>query len=297
VDDKEKLKRFAAERAEQLKAGIRMQADTGKEVRSLLVKTQKEIAQILSGAPSDYKRWQLGELQRAVEQALAEFNAGGNATLQSGLSGSWQQGQLLIDAPLKAASLDISADLIAIDNRRLLAMRRFTTETIADVTAKLANSINSELARAAIGIQSPFEAAQAIAGKLQTGGLDRAGTIVRHQLGTAFSTAAQERQEQAVTILPGLKKQWRRSGKTHSRIEHDLIDGQIRDVDKPFELPNGIKLMHPRDPSAPIGETIHCGCTSIPWMESWEVKTPGRLAFTKAETDANKAKRLIADAF
>lgn len=297
MNDRQKASRFAAARLERMRAGIRLQADTAAEVRAALIKAQADIAAILSGAPTDYKAWQLGQLQHSVKLALAELNASANGTLQRGLGSSWQAGQSLIDAPLSAAGVDIAADLVAIDTRRLMAMRRFTTERISDVSVKLANAINSELAQAAIGVQSPFEAAQVIAGKLQTGGLDRANVIVRHQLGTAFSTAAQERQEQAAVIMPGLKKQWRRSGKTHSRIEHDLIDGQVRDVDKPFDLPNGVQLMHPRDPEGPIGETINCGCTSLPWVESWEVMRPGRQAFSKEELDANRAKRMVADAF
>ena len=77
----------------------------------------------------------------------------------------------------------------------------------------------------------------------------------------AFSVATQERQTQAAEILPGLKKQWRRSGKVHSRTAHDLADGQIVDVDKPFMV-GGVPLMYPRDPKAPAKETINCGCVS-----------------------------------
>jgi len=296
MNDRERAKRFAAERERRLREGIRLTADTGKEVRAQLVKAQKDIAEILSGAPTDYRRWQLVQLQQSVARALAELEAGANAALQSGLSSTWTAGVAVIDGPLASAAVDISADLFAIDNRRLLAMRRFTTDRIKDVTVKLANSINSELAQAAIGTQTPFEAAQKIAGKLQTGGLDRAATITRHQLGTAFSTAAQERQEQAAAILPGLRKQWRRSGKTHSRIEHDLIDGQVREVDKPFDLPDGTKLMHPRDPAGPAKHTINCGCSSIPFMESWDVMRPGRQDFTPEEIAANRQKRMIANA-
>lgn len=49
---------------------------------------------------------------------------------------------------------------------------------------------------------------------------------MRTELGRAFSAAAQERMEAASKIVPGLKKQWRRSGKLHPRIHHDLADGR-----------------------------------------------------------------------
>jgi uncharacterized protein with gpF-like domain len=92
-----------------------------------------------------------------------------------------------------------------------------------------------------------------------------------------------------------MKKQWRRSGKLHSRPEHDAADGQIVDVDKPF-IVGGVALMFPRDPAAPIGETINCGCESLPWMESWEMSTPGRKPFTEDEMAGNPFRRALQDA-
>jgi len=295
MDDAEKQKRFAAARAERLKEDVRLQRAASAEVREELIRAQKNIIEILSGAPSDFRKWQLGALQESVKRALDELTVAANAPVQSGLGTAWQAGQALIDAPLAAASIDLSAHLMDIDTRRLLAMRNFSLDRIRDVSSELQRKIGSELAQAAIGTQTPFEAAQRIAEKLD-GGLKRSLTITRHQLGTAFASAAQERQAQAVEIVPGLQKQWRRSGKTHSRIEHDLIDGQIRDVDKPFRLGNGVELMHPRDPAAPVGETINCGCSSIPYMAHWKMTTPARLQFSQDELNQNPTKRMIRDA-
>ncbi len=80
----------------------------------------------------------------------------------------------------------------------------------------------------------------------------------------------------------GARSQWRRSGKLRARINHDAIDGQIREVDKPFAV-GGASLMYPRDPAGPAAETINCGCQSLPWMESWEVGNPGRKPFSDEE--------------
>ncbi len=68
--------------------------------------------------------------------------------------------------------------------------------------------------------------------------------------------------EQAAGVLPGLKKQWRRSGKPGSRIAHDAVDGQIREAARPFSV-GGATLMYPRDPAGPAAETINCGCQSL----------------------------------
>lgn len=295
--DAERAKRFAKARTERLKAGIDLQRDTAGEVKKQLAKAERDIKNMLAAAPSDYKQWQLGQLQQSVKRALIAIEPASDHAMQSGLNAAWSAGRNLIDSPLAAAGLDISADLVGIDTRKLLAMRAFTTDRVRDVTAKLVNRINSELALTVIGTQTPFEATTRVASILQTGGVKRAGMLVRTQLGQAFSVAAQERKVQAAVIVPGLQKQWRRSGKLHSRYEHDAIDGQIRDVDKPFNLPNRVALMHPRDPDAPVGEIINCGCSSIPYMSSWQVARPGRLPVTEEERSGSRGKRLIADAF
>ncbi len=52
-------------------------------------------------------------------------------------------------------------------------------------------------------------------------------------------------------------------------ISTECRNGQQVPVDKPFRLYDGrIKLMYPRDPSGPPGETINCGCLWIIVPES-----------------------------
>ncbi len=87
---------------------------------------------------------------------------------------------------------------------------------------------------------------------------------------------------QAAEALPGLRKQWRRSGALKARVTHDLADSQIRPVDEPFEV-GGETLTFPRGPAGSPGNTINRGCQSLPWMESWEVRDPGRRAFADEE--------------
>ena len=48
------------------------------------------------------------------------------------------------------------------------------------------------------------------------------------------------------------------------------MDGQLRDVDEAYTTPEGLELAYPRDPTAPPGETVNCGCQSLPYMASWE---------------------------
>jgi hypothetical protein len=296
MTEDEKTAAFNKAKRSQLRAGIRIQRDTAAEVQRLLKQAENDINTALANEPTDFKQFHLTALRQAVQKALRQFQPGATDALHSGADQSWAGGVALIDAPLSAAGIDLTGHLVSIDVRKLTAMKSFLTGRVTDITAQLANRINAELGATAIGTQTPFEAATKVS-QIIEGGMGRAHTIVRTELGRAFSTAAQDRHEQAVQVVPGMKKQWRRSGKLHSRFSHDAIDGQIRDVDKPFDLEGGVKLMFPRDPNGPAKEIINCGCTSLPYMASWEVIRPGRQAFSDEEIAASRSKRDLASGF
>ncbi|MHC4109121.1 MAG: hypothetical protein ACYSTY_13660 [Planctomycetota bacterium] len=227
-----------------------------------------------AGAVTEFQAFFLPQQERAVQNALNEFETGATRALNGAAGQSWQAGQDLVDEPIAAGGVRIAAVLPEIDTRQLVAMRTFMTGRIKDISVTVANRINSELGLIAIGAQTPGEAVGKIEGLVE-GGRARAITITRTELGRAFSVANQERLEQARESLPGLKKQWRKSGKLHSRAHHDAIDGQVREVEERFVLGNGVPIRFPRDPRAPAAETINCGCEQLPFMETWEVSDPG----------------------
>lgn len=278
-----------------LKLRTQLLRGTAGEITSLLKGSLAEIKTILASQPSDYQRWQLPQLKRSIESALDEFERGGARALSDGARQAFAAGQSLVDDPIEAGGVRIAAVLPELDTRQLAAMRTFMVDRIGDISSTTARRIAGELGLVTIGAESPGDAIGNIA-DLVEGGRTRAITIVRTEVGRAFSVAADERMTQAAEILPGLKKQWRRSGKIHSRLHHDSIDGQIRDQDAPFTLGNGVQIMFPRDPAAPVGETINCGCESLPYMESWDVKNPGRVPFTDRELQLSQTKRDLHDA-
>jgi uncharacterized protein with gpF-like domain len=173
-------------------------------------------------------------------------------------------------------------------------LRSFTTSRIKDIGVQSLRQIDQALGLVTIGAQTPFDAMKAVQKVLGDEGTRRAHTIVRTELGRAFALATQQRMEQAAARVPGMQKQWRRSGKIHSRWNHDAIDGQVQDVNKPFVLPTHdgpLKMMHPHDPTAPIEEVINCGCIALPYRKSWAMATPGAKPFSEQEIkqDGSKA--------
>lgn len=266
----------------------KLQTDTQGEIVRLLRLAQARIKTQLAGQPTDYQRWALPQLERQIAQQLAVFERGAGPVVTDAAKQGWEAGVDLVDQTIsrRPAGALVQATLSGLDTEQLTAMQSFMTSKIRDISLTVANKINSELALVVIGAQSPGDAVAKLV-DIFGGQRQRAINIVRTEVGRAFSVAAQNRMAQAAPKLPGLQKQWRRSGKKHSRANHDAIDGQIRDVDQPFETVSVggeiVRLMHPRDPRGPVGETINCGCESIPFMASWTVSTPGAKPFTDAE--------------
>lgn len=96
---------------------------------------------------------------------------------------------------------------------------------------------------------------------------------MRTEVSRVYSIALDTQVQSLAAMLDNpqkLLKQWV-SGpfRPGRRKEHQRIDGQQVPVTEPFKLYDGrIKLMYPRDPSGPPGETINCGCSWIIVPES-----------------------------
>lgn len=289
-------KKFNQALNEQMKHGILIQRDTNAEIIRLLKIAQDQVKVILASQPTDYQLWQLPQIQRDISRVLADFGDKGSVAISSGASSSWVAGQASVDVPIAAGGIVIAAQLPRIDTQQLEALRYFMTDRIKDIGNAAINKINQELGLVVIGVNNPSDAIGRVQDVLGDISRQRATTIVRTEVGRVFEIASHERKLQAAEMLPGLKKQWRRSGKVHSRMSHDAIDGQIRDVNKPFVIQGKsgpVKMRYPRDPKAPAGETINCGCISLSYMAHWDMVTPGRKAFTEQEILLNPTKRDI----
>lgn len=293
MNEREKAAAFRAARAEQAARRPRLIADTRGEILRLLGEAEARIRLRLAAQPGDAERWLLADLQAEVRRMLAEFADQAAARIAGAAGDAWSAGADLVDAPLAAGGLRIAGVAPLLDVRQLVAMRAFMTERIKDVGLQAVNRINTELGLVVLGAQPPATAVTRVGEILKATSRMRAITIVRTELGRVYEIASQTRLQQAAAIVPGLGKQWRRSGKVHSRLWHDLADGQVQPADQPFKLGNGVRLMHPHDPKAPAGESINCGCTALPWKADWEVAVPGRKRYSEHEMRANPLKRDI----
>lgn len=287
---------FEAAAKEHLAERARLLLGSDQRTVALLRAALAQITQQLTAQPADWKLWQLTRLRDQLESVLTAVGDQAGLAVSLTLSDAWQRGERLVDLTLAAAGQNVQARMgPLLDARVLTAMRTFSVDRMKDVTAQAAGKIAQQLGFVTIGGITPFEAIKAVEGILGGDAAKRATTIVHTEVARAFAVAGNERLAQADPLVPGLGKQWRRSGKIHSRWNHDLMDGQVVGATQAFKVPSqngGFDMMQcPHDPTAPVAQVINCGCISLPWMKGWQVMTPGAKPFTKKELqlDGRKA--------
>ena len=275
----------SADEVDLLRARTRIINNTDQEIRDILGQAADNVTQILVSQPTDYQSWHLPQVLAQINAALSRWgdqaaNAAGN-----GQSSAWTAGSQMVDTSINdqadAASVTLNAALPIIDDTQLRAMKSFLTSKIKSVTVGTVDSINTQLGLVIMGAQTPFDAVKQVTTLLKEDTTRRATSIVQTELARAYSTASQMRMESWSDEVDGLQKQWLKSGKLHPRIAHAIIDGQIRDVDQPYDIPGGIQMMYPHDPEAPASQTINCGCCSVPVVSGW-------VSTFKSQTDDEK---------
>lgn len=286
---------FEAEIALHLRSRGRLLLAGQTAVLEILKAARTEILATLAGLPPDWQQWHLSRLLGQIEDVLEGATGKAGALFEGRMQDAWELGVASVDKPLATIGHPVELRLAQLDVRQLQQMQRFGSLRLKDVGQEAARKIGRQLGLVTIGAQTPHQATQAVRKLLDTESPRRAAMIVHTEVDRAFAVAGNDRLHQAAQIVPGLGKQWRRSGKIHSRWNHDIMDGQVVDADKPFKVPNpggGIDLMQcPHDPKAPPEQVIHCGCVSLPWMKHWQVATPGAKPFSKLELklDGRKA--------
>ena len=287
-------KAFEAEIAARLRERARLLLAGETQVLAALAAARAQILATLAGLPSDWQQWQLSRLLGQLEEVLQGATGTAGALFELRMQDAWRLGEDFIEKPLALIGHPVELRLAQLDVGVLKQMRAFGALRLKDVGAEAARKIGSQLGLVTIGAQTPFEAVQTVQKVLGSDSPQRAVSIVRTEVSRAFAVAAEERMEQAAALVPGLGKQWRRSGKIHSRWNHDLMDGQVVDAGKPFKVPDpagGFDMMlHPHDPAAPVGQIINCGCVAIPWLAGWKVSTPGAKPYSERELRLDKRK-------
>ena len=120
---------------------------------------------------------------------------------------------------------------------------------------KLKKDISSEITRGISSSMTYGEISRNLDSKAQIG-MNRAMRITRTEGGRISNKAAMDTMQKAQKAGADVVKKWSSTLDGATRPSHSRLDGQIREVDKPFS--NG--LMYPSDPAGPASEIINCRC-------------------------------------
>ncbi|TXI17627.1 MAG: hypothetical protein E6Q67_13005 [Roseateles sp.] len=284
---------------------VALWADVDAELGRMIEQALLTVLGQLARAPSDYQQWVLPRLVEGLRRVGDELAVQLGTAAAGGLRQAWQLGERAVSLPLMAAAPfelqgSASAALGQVDLRQLRALQAVNTDRISGATAEMVQQINRQLGQVVLGVQSPFDAMQAVQTLMPEKTKAQVRGIVTSNLGTAFNTASWQALAAQAARDPEIRKQWRRSGKLHSRWNHDLADGQVQPVDQPFVLVSAdgrsqVELMYPADPAAPVGEVIHCGCVALPWKAGWKMKRATIQAYSPAEIAARREKAAQAE--
>ena len=236
--------------------------DGQEAVRRLLENLQNQtLDRIGRGALTDWDAYHLRQMLDAIEGSMSDFESKAKSLERGLLNDSWRTGQALVDAPLAVSGIYTG---FAISTSVLDTLKDFAFHKIEGLSASAWDKIRGELMMGVLGGKTPQEVAAAIGTNLDDPGIfgsiaRRAEVITKTEMGRVFSAAAEQRMEDAADHVDGLQKMWRHVG--HPRVPREThldADGQTVPVDEPFNI-GGVEMMYPRDPAAPIDETINCG--------------------------------------
>lgn len=249
------IKRIIKEKDKKILSGVQ-------SMRNLLEELHKQVAAELGRAAlGSWDAYSLRKHLDAIEYQVSAFTATAKTGEGELLTEAWNIGKSLVDAPLAAGSIQMGGFHLA--TSVLDTLKDFTFHKIDGVSAAAWDQIRGEMTLGVLGSKTPQEVAAAIGKNIDAGRFAsislRAETITKTEMGRVFSNAAQLRMEQAAGHVEGLEKQWDHAGHPMKpRLTHVLAHGKHVPVNEPFDI-GGVPMMFPRDPAAPIGETISCG--------------------------------------
>lgn len=240
-------------------------------VQNLLDQVRAELGQAALGSWDAYS---LRKMLDSLEFQAANF--AGTAKTEAGglLDKSWALGKALVDGPLTAEGVGGVYSGFHLSTSSLETLKEYSNDYLQKVFGDAWIRTKGELTLGVLGGKTPKEVAAAIGKTLDGPGIyksiaERAEMITKTEMRRVFSEAAQLRMEQAAEHVDGLEKEWQHVGHPRKpRITHLAANGQHVPVDRPFKI-GGITMMFPRDPGAPIEETINCGCDHVPYRDQW----------------------------
>ena len=268
---------FSAKVAQLIAQARQLTPEARKHVEELLNEARlKVVARVAELDPQSYSATQLKSLSREIARALDQFGAQLGHVVEEQQAEAFRIGANTVNHPLAAAGLP-APSYAGYSTHALAVAQGYTADLISGLAKDSAAKINAAIQRAFLGGKPITEVIEEIGKALSNGqgfsGLfssigKRAESIATNEILRVYSIAAQAKMEDAVKHNPAMKKQWVHVPIARvPRISHIEADGQVVDVDQPFDV-DGEELMYPRDPNGSPENTINCHCLARPYFDA-----------------------------
>lgn len=250
-------------------AGLRTGAEA---VRGILKELQGQVLNELGQAAiGSWDSYSLKNMLDAIERQISDFDGESKKAVSGMLDEMWEKGNKLVEAPLGRIYTGFG-----ISTSSLRILKDFTFHKIDGLSNSAWDKIRGELTLGVLGGKTPQEVAKAIGKNLKDPSIfssidARAESITKTEMGRVFSNAAQLRMEEANKHVQGLEKQWLHAGHPKAaRPFHLNLHGHHIPVNESFLVGN-VAMRYPRDPKAPVGEVVNCGCDHVPYHANWNM--------------------------
>lgn len=124
--------------------------------------------------------------------------------------------------------------------------------------------------------ESPYEIAQRLR-SVATMNYNASVRYARTMTTGAQNAGRYEAYRRATKLGVDLTIEWQATLDGRTRHDHRMMHGQRRNVDEPFKLPSGQKILYPADSSGSSyelqGEIWNCRCTLLSWVKGFEGDT------------------------
>ena len=202
-------------------------------------------------------------LKTQVQGILDKLQADEFETISEYLTKSYEEGFLGTMYDLHGQGIPL---IMPIDQEQVVAAIQHETKLSESLYTKLGKDIKllnkqiaSEISRGIAGGHMYREIARNIAGYAGIG-KNKAMRIARTEAHRIQSTATANAQFKAKDKGADIVKIWSAALDAKTRTTHRKLDGQIRELEEPFEV-DGMKAMHPASFGRPE-EDINCRCRS-----------------------------------
>lgn len=260
----------------ELDAETRVLRDLERQYQAALKDVDDKLAQLLGRSDADmpnviYQVEHQKALRSQIHGILEQLQANEFQTISDFLTYSYQQSFVGTMYSMHKQGIPL---ILPIDQNAMVKAVTTNSRLSEDLYSslgvdirKLNNAVRSEISRGISAGLSYNEIARNIANASKEP-KGRAATIVRTESHRIREESRNDARDMAKKKGADVVKQWDATLDGDTRKSHRKLDGQIREVDEPFEV-DGKKAMYPGDFGRPE-EDINCRCISLT-RARWEL--------------------------